>query len=157
MTTHTNPSRRPANERAAGGYINRDHTVTGTPDQLANLVANHRNAGTLVAMTAPRPVTDDRFQVIIRIREPRPTTPATPASEFIRTRTRRPRRIRPAVIATTAAGTVAGLLAAAAYLLGQLVEFIAAHAALIIGALVVIALLALAGLLRTSGRHCPGC
>lgn len=156
MTTHTPPTRRPGRPvttRAAGHYINRDHTVTGTPDQLANIVANHRNAGTLIAMTAPRPV-GDHFQLIIRLREYRHTAPPLPTTGT-HTRTR---RTRIAVIVTTVTGTVAGLISVAAYLIGQLVELIAAHAGLIFGVLVLAAILA-ALAARSSGRrrHCPGC
>jgi hypothetical protein len=155
MTTRTQPTaRRPVTQRAAG-HINRDHTVVGTVDQLANIVDNHLNAGTLVAMTAPRPV-GDRFQMTIRIREDQ-TTRVTSTSGY--TRIRRSRRTRIAVIATTVTGTVAGLVAVAAYLIGQLVELIAAHAAQILGVLALAAILATAVARRsTSGRrHCPGC
>jgi hypothetical protein len=159
MTTRTHSANgRPATARAAGHYIHRDHTVTGTTAQLANVVANHRNAGTLIALTAPRPVTGDRFQLVIRLREyqpTRPTTRVTSAGDYTRSRIRRPRRSRAAVVAAVT-GVAAGILTVAAYLLGQLVAFIAAHAAILIGALVLIGLLALGGLLR-SGRHCPGC
>jgi hypothetical protein len=146
MTTHPTTGR-PVTEGAAGHYIHRDHTVTGTATQLANIVANHRNAGTLIALTAPRPITGDRFQLVIRLREYQPTQPATrvtSAGEHARTRIRRSRRSRIAVI-TTVTGVTAGTLTVAAYLLGQLVAFIAAHAAILIGALALIALLALAG------------
>jgi hypothetical protein len=141
MTTHT---------------IVRDHTVTGTPVQLAKLVANHRNAGTLIAITAPRPVTGDRFQVVIRLREPEParrTVRVTSVGEHARILGHR--RSRTAVIV----GTAAVLIAAAAFLLGQLVELIAAHAALILGVLALAAILtAIAARRRTSERrHCPGC
>ncbi|BCJ55082.1 hypothetical protein Asp14428_65570 [Actinoplanes sp. NBRC 14428] len=161
MTTHTNRTRRPVTDRAAGGYINRDHTVTGTPAQLANIVANHRNAGTLVALTAPRPVPGDRFQVVIRLREYQTTPPTvrvTSVGEHARTRIRRSRRTRTAVVVTTITGTAAGLLAVAAYLIGQLVEFIAAHAGLILSVLALAAILAaLAARSSSRRRHCPGC
>jgi hypothetical protein len=156
MTTRTHSATgQPVTDRAAGHYLNRDHTVTGTATQLANIVANHRNAGTLVDLTAPRPITGNRFQIIIRLREcqpTRPTTRVTSVGEHARTRIRRPRRSRIAVI-TTVTGVGAGILTVTAYLLGQLVEFVVAHAAPLIGALVLIAVLALAGLLRSSGRH----
>jgi purine-cytosine permease-like protein len=162
MTTHTTRPRRPVTERAAGHYINRDHTVTGTPVQLANIVANHRDAGTLIALTAPRPVTADLFQVVIRLREPapaRPTVRVTSVADHARTRIRRPRSgTRTAVIVAAVTGTVAALVAAAAYLIGQLVELIAAHAALILGVLVLAAILAaLAARGSDRRRHCPGC
>ncbi|MDI6098190.1 hypothetical protein QLQ12_06180 [Actinoplanes sp. NEAU-A12] len=163
MTTHptTRPGR-PATRPAAGHYINRHHTVTGTATQLANIVANHRNAGTFAGMSAPRPVPGDRFQVDIRIREYqpiRPTARVTSAGAYARTRVQRPRRTRIAVIVTAVTGTIAGLAAVAAYLIGQLVELIAAHAALLLGVLAVAAILAVAATRRSSssGRHCPGC
>ncbi|MEU7908984.1 hypothetical protein [Actinoplanes sp. NPDC049118] len=159
MTTHTTTRpRRPVTERAAGHYLNRDHTVTGTPAQLADIVANHRNAGNLVAMTAPRPV-GDRLQVLIRVREYQPTQPTMRVTSVgERTRTRRPGRTRIAVMVTAITGTAAGLLAVAAYLIGQLVELIAAHAAQIGSVLALAAVLA-ALAARNSGRrrHCPGC
>jgi hypothetical protein len=79
--------------------------------------------------------------------------------EYARTYARPTRRTRIAVIATAITGTVAGLLAATAYLIGQLVEFIAAHAAQILGVLVLAVILAAATASRsnTSRRHCPGC
>ena len=88
-----------------------------------------------------------------------PTVRVTSVSEHARTRTRRPRRTRIAVIVTTITGTAVGLLAVAAYLIGQLVELIAAHAAQVIGVLVLAAILAaLAARRKSSGRrHCPGC
>jgi hypothetical protein len=150
MTTHT--TRRPATERPAGHYINRDHTVTGTPTQLANIVANHRNAGTLVALTEPRRV-GDRFQVDIRLREYQPTRPTARVI-----RIRRSRRTRIAVIVTAITATATGLVAVAAYLIGQLVEFVTAHAGLILAVLALAAILAAAVSRRSSGRrHCPGC
>ena len=161
MTTHTTQPRRPVTEPAAGHYINRDHTITGTVDQLANIVANHRNAGTLVALTAPRPVPGDRFQLIIRLREYRATQPTarvTSVGEHARTRIRRSRRTRMTVIVTTITGTVAGLIAVAAYLIGQLVELMAAHAGRILGVLALAAILAALAARRSSRRrHCPGC
>jgi heme A synthase len=158
MTTHTRTGR-PVTDRSAGHYINRNHTVTGTPTQLANILANHRNAGTLVALTAPRPI-GDQFQVVIRLREYQPAVRTASVGEYTRTRIRRPRRgTRIAVIVTAVTGTVAGLAAIGAYLLGQLVEFIAAHAGLILAVLALAAILATAAARRnTSGRrHCPGC
>ena len=170
MTTHTHPSTgRPTPPRLAAPlgipnahYVIRDHTVTGTATQLANLVANHRTAGTLVALTAPRPVTGDRFQIVIRIREcgpARPTVRVTSVGVYARTGTWRPRRpARVAVTVTAITGAVAGLVAVAAYLLGQLVELIAANTAPVLGVLVLAAILARLGTRRSTGRrHCPGC
>jgi hypothetical protein len=155
----TTTARRPVTQRAAGHYTTRDHTVTGTPAQLANILANHRTAGTLVAMTPPQPV-GDRMQMLIRIREyqPTPATRITSAGQTARTPARRPRRgTRIAVMVTATTATLGGLAAVVAYLLGQLVEFITAHAGLILGALVLAAILAIAAGRGTGRKHCPGC
>ena len=73
-------------------------------------------------MTTPRPVTADRFQMRIRITEYRPIQPAPgTATTAISARRARPSRGRIAVIATTVAGVIAGILTVAAYLIGQLV------------------------------------
>jgi hypothetical protein len=159
MTTNIRTGR-PVTDRAAGRYINRDHTVTGTATQLANIVANHRTAGTFAGMSAPRPVPGGLFQVVIRLREYQPADRVTSAGQYARTRIRRPRRrTRIAVIVTAVTGTAAGLLAVAAYLLGQLVELVAAHAGLILAVLALAAILATAAARRSSSsrRHCPGC
>jgi hypothetical protein len=160
MTTHTTTRPgRPVTPRAAGHTIVRDHTVTGTATQLANLIANHRNAGTLVALTAPRPV-GERFQLVIRLREfqtSRLTARAASVGEHARIRVPRPRRTRVAVIVAATTGTIAGLVAVAAYLLGQLVELITAHAVPILGVLALTAILAGVCSGRSGRRHCPGC
>jgi hypothetical protein len=160
MSTHTTTrTGQPVTDRAAGHYITRDRTLTGTPAQLANVVANHRTAGTLVAMTAPRPV-GDRLQVVLRLREFQPTRPTARVSsvgDYAYTRTRHPRRARIAVIATATTGVIAGLVTAAAYLIGQLVELIAAHAGLILGVLALLAILAGVTAGSSRRRHCPGC
>lgn len=159
MTTSTRTGR-PVTDRAAGHYINRAHT--GTATQLANIVANHRTAGTFISMGTPQPLPGDRFQVVIRLYEYQPTRPtvrATSVGDYARTRSRRPRRTRTAVILTAITGTAAGLIAVAAYLIGQLVELIAAHAGLVVVVLALAATLALTVARRHSSgrRHCPGC
>jgi hypothetical protein len=65
----------------------RDHTVVGTPDQLANLIANHTTAGTLAGISAPQPRQDGRLAVVLRLRDTtpelptgRPVHPPVPAS-----------------------------------------------------------------------------
>jgi len=159
MTTHTQLTPgRPVTTPAAGHYIRRDHTVIGTADQIANLINHHRDAGTLIAATTPCPLTGGRFQTTIWVRVPVPARPTTLGQQS-RIRTRRPRRrTRIAVMVTAVTGTLAGLVALAAYLLGQLVELIAAHAGLILGALALAAILAGLSTRRSSGRrHCPGC
>ena len=148
------------------GY--RTMTVVGLPEQVANVLRNHHNAGTLVAMTAPRPVspTDPRIRVNVRLVDT--TTPATrPArvaslATHITTRVhhsqRRRIRRRIAIAATVTAAAVA-VAAAVAYLIGQLVAFLTNNAAIIAGLLTIAALI-LAALRSTFGsgkRHCPGC
>ena len=111
-------------------------------------------------MTAPRPITGDRFQVVIRLREPQHTMPASPVTVIGRsTRIWPSRHTRIAIIVATVTGAAAGLVAVAAYLLGQLVELIAAHAAVVLGVLALAAILAVAAARRSSSgrRHCPGC
>jgi len=127
----------------------RDITVVGTPTQISTVLNNHAAAGTLIAVTAPRPVAhrDPRMQVVIRVRDVVPPPPA-PRPQAIR---RRPTRVGLAV--------TAGILGAAAYLIGVVVEFLATYAQLILGGLVII-VIALSLLLRSLGngrRHCPGC
>jgi hypothetical protein len=153
------------------GY--RDHTLIGTPDQVGNVLLTHAAAGTLIATTAPRPIsaTDPRVWVRLRLADTSPD----PASSVTRPAPapvvsladhitglvqpgskRRTRRI----VAVSAAATTAAaaLIAMAVYLVGQLVAFLTDHAALIAGLLAVAALIT-ALLTRTvSGkRHCPGC
>ncbi|PWR12487.1 hypothetical protein DKT69_23900 [Micromonospora sicca] len=145
------------------GY--RDHTLIGLPEQVANVIANHQSAGTLISMTAPRPIsaTDPRIRVAVRLVD---TT--TPAIRPVRVTSLRmhitdrvqPRRTRRRVaIAATIAAVFTVLVAAIAYLVGQLVTFLVEHAAIIAGLLTITALI-LAALRGTTGsgkRHCPGC
>jgi hypothetical protein len=158
MTT-TASTGRPVTDRAAGHYITHPHTVTGTAAQLANILNNHRNAGTLIAVGKPRPTTDGRFEVVIRLREFRPTRPTirvTSVGEHVRTSIRRPSRKRTKIIAVT--GTAVGLITVAVYLIGQLVELIATHLAAVLVALALAAILATAARRRSATRrHCPGC
>src|SRR6266542_1462272 len=117
------------------GYRRREHatTVVGTPTQLANGITNHRTAGTLIAAGRPFPLAYDpgRYQIRIRLREPGPARPpvrVTSTGEHTTIRAARSRRRRRVPVITTVVGVVAGLLAVAAYLIGQLVELITAHA-----------------------------
>jgi hypothetical protein len=157
MTT-TPRTGRPVTDRGAGHYITHPHTVTGTAAQLANILNNHRNAGTLIAVGKPRPMTDGRFEVVIRLREfgpTRPTIRVTLVGDHARTSIRRPRRKRTTIIAVT--GTAVGLITVAVYLIGQLVELIATHLAAVL-ALALAAILATAVRRRSATRrHCPGC
>ncbi|GAB1692784.1 hypothetical protein [Krasilnikovia sp. M28-CT-15] len=151
MTIHARPGR-PVTARAAGHRptVTRDHTVVGTAAQLVNLITRHRTAGTLIAITTPRPLPGDRFQLVIRLREP-----IRVASVGDYARTRATRRTRIAVTVTAITGVLVGLLALGAFLLGQLAELATAHAAPTLGLLGLAALLA--GLTRRSRRHCPRC
>ena len=146
MTTHPTRSRRPDTERAAGHYISRDIVVIGNPHRLDQVINNHRRKGTLVGVTDFTQLPSGNNQVTLRLREQQPA------------RVKTARRTRIAVIVAAITGTVAGLVAVAAYLIGQLVELIAAHAGLILSVLALAAILA-ALAARGSGRrrHCPGC
>jgi hypothetical protein len=141
-------------------------TVVGTPTQLANVLTNHRTAGTLIAAGRPSALAyqPGRYQIRVRLRETVPARPmvrVTSIGQYAKTRAARPRRRRRSpvpVVITAVVGVVAGLLAVAAYLIGQLVELIVAHAGLILGVLALAALLAATATRRGSGRrHCPGC
>ncbi len=129
-----------------------DHTVTGTPAQLANLLANHAAAGTLVAATAPQLTAAGACRIILRLRD---TTPSRPRTVRVTHRNRRTGRI--AALAVTAAGITAGVLAAVAYVLGQLVEFVTAHSAAITGIVLALGVLAALAARTSNRRHCPGC
>lgn len=149
---------------SAIGY--RDHTLIGSPEQVANVIRNHYSAGTLISLSAPRPVsaTDPRIRVALRLVDTTPTARPRPVRVTSlrthitdRVRPHRTRRTRRVIAITTAATTaLAGLLAAAVYLVAFLVD----HAAIIAGLLAVAALIlaALRGTTSGSGkRHCPGC
>jgi phage-related tail protein len=147
MTTHY------AAARPLTGY--QDHTIVGTPAHIANVLANHTRTGTLVAATAPRAAknpADARVTVHVRLRTPAESTTARPIRPRLPRRTRR--LLAAAVTATTA---VIGVITAVAYLIGALVEFVTAHAAQLLGALTVLAVLAALIGSRRTGRHCPGC
>ena len=147
------------------GYRRREHatTVVGTPTQLANVITNHRTAGTLIAAGRPFPLAYDpgRYQLRIRLRESVPARPmvrVTSVGQYAKTRAVGSRRRSRVPVITAVVGVVAGLLAAAAYLIGQLVGLIAAHAGLVLGVLALAALLAASATRRRTGRrHCPGC
>jgi uncharacterized membrane protein (UPF0136 family) len=138
-------------------------TVVGTPTQLANVITNHRTAGTLIAAGRPSALAYNpgRYQLRIRLREPGPARPmvrVTSVDQYAKTRAVGSRRRSRVPVITAVVGVVAGLLAVAAYLIGQLVELITAHAGLVLGVLALAALLAATATRRRSGRrHCPGC
>ncbi len=158
MTTNTTRTHQP---QTAGNCFIRNHSVTGTPAQLANIVTNHNNAGTLIGISELRPLAGGRLLMVIRLRENQKTRPnvrVTSAGEYARTyRTRRNRRTRTTVLAITS--TAVGLAAVAAFLIGQLVELIATHAAMSLGIFITLVFTAIAATRRRSGnrRHCPGC
>ena len=158
MTTHTTTGL-PLTQRAAGHHS--DHTITGTAAQLRAVISQHRDAGTLAAMTTPHRIAPGRYQMAIRLRHTRPTvrTAVGGSTRVTAHHTGRARRgTRIAVVATAITGTLAGLVATAAYLIGQLVELITAHAGQILGVLVLAAILAGLTARSSSGRrHCPGC
>ncbi len=147
----------------------RDFHIAGPLTDLQVLIAVHTAAGTLVHATAPRPAGTPGYAVArLRLRHvthtsgtPLPFPPGyRPAGQPLASTPGIPvrNRSRIAVIATTIVGAVAGLLTAAAFLLGQLVELITAHAGLILGVLALAAILTGLAARRGSGRrHCPGC
>jgi hypothetical protein len=88
----------------------------------------------------------------------RPPVRVTSVGEHATMRAARPRRRRRVPVVTAVVGVVAGLLAVAVFLIGQLVELIAAHAGLLLGVLALAAFLAASATRRRTGRrHCPGC
>jgi hypothetical protein len=145
----------PTGRHAPAAY--RHHVLTGTPQQVANVLANHHTAGTLVAATAPRPAPGRQVWVRITIRETPPAPNQIPPT-VRRIRAHRPPRRAAALVAAITAPVV-GALTAVAYLAGQLVEWATAHAATIAGVALLATLIA-AALRGTAGRgkrHCPGC
>jgi uncharacterized membrane protein (UPF0136 family) len=138
-------------------------TVVGTPTQLANVITNHRTAGTLIAAGRPfaLPYHPGHYQIRVRLRESAPARPpvrVTSIGEHTQTRAVRSRCRHRVPVITAVVGVVAGLLVVAAYLIGQLVELIATHAGLVLGVLALAALLAATATRRRTGRrHCPGC
>jgi hypothetical protein len=155
MTTTTPPGDGDRREYAT--------TVVGTPTQLANVITSHRTAGTLIAAGRPYALAyhPGRYHIRIRLRVPGPARPMVrviSVGEHTTMRATRPRRRNRVPMVTAVVGVVAGLLAVAAYLIGQLVELIAAHAGPVLGVLALAALLAATATRRRTGRrHCPGC
>jgi hypothetical protein len=156
----------------------RDYTVVGTADQLRNVVTNHATAGTLAAITTPRPIsaTDPRLRMTLRIHttSPVPTRPTTPAHRGTTRPTSTPRPTTPPTptrsrpirrpMSTwrrwlTLIGLLftAALTAALVYLIWQLVAFVTANAAAIIGFVTIAALAYIAINAGGGKRHCPGC
>jgi hypothetical protein len=141
-------------------------TLIGTPTQLANVITNHRTAGTLIAVGRPFPVPHrpGYYQIHLRLRAAttihngqRPT--ASPITIRERNRPARTRRTggRAAIAAviTTAAAFLIGVTAAVAHLVGVLVQLVADHAPAVLTIAALAALLP--GALVRRRRHCPGC
>jgi hypothetical protein len=159
-----NPPVRPSGTgRRTAPVRYRDHTVIGSPAQIRNVIANHRAAGTLIAVDPPETVSAADHTVRVRLRlcdappAPTPVMPSAAQPAGWPTHRRRLGRISAVVLAVAA--PVLGVVAAAAYLLGRLVEWVTAHPATIAGAAAAVALIT-AALLRGTGRgnrHCPGC
>jgi hypothetical protein len=150
----TDTATTPTGRYAPAAY--RHHILTGTPQQVANVLARHHHAGTLAAASAPRPAPDRQVWVRITIRETAPA-PTPPPPTARRIRIRRPGRA--AALVAAIAAPIVGILAVAAYLFGQLVEWATAHAATLAGLALLAALIAaaLGGTGRHGKRHCPGC
>jgi hypothetical protein len=132
-------------------------TVVGTADQLANLITNHRTAGTLIAVGRPLalPHRPGHYQIRMRLRitiaqRPAITAPPGPPRRI------RPRRTRRTAIGTVLACVAVGVLATIAYLLGMLAELIATHLHELLTVGVIAGLLTAAVSVRRR-KHCPGC
>jgi hypothetical protein len=163
-----NPPVRPSGTgRRTAPVRYRDHTVIGSPAQIRNVIANHRAAGTLIAVDPPETLRPGTHTVRVRLRlrdtPPAPSQAMPPAATLDAAdpagwRTQRRRRLaRISAVAVAVAAPALGVVAAAAYLIGQLVEWVTAHAATLAG-LTLLALLITAAIRRSSGkRHCPGC
>jgi hypothetical protein len=149
MNSHPAPVRYPP-----AGY--RDYTLIGPPRHVLNVIANHRAAGTLIAVHTLSPISVDDPIVRVRLRlHDTPPTPARPLTPVASLAPRRLRRITTVILATAA--PVLGVVLAVAYLIGRLVEWITAHASGPAG-LTAVAVLIAAGLRGTRRRrHCPGC
>jgi hypothetical protein len=157
------PIRPPGSGRRTASVRYRDHTVIGTPAQILNVIANHRAAGTLIAVDPPETVSADHaVRVRMRLRDTPPApTPGMPSAAHPAgwPTHRRSRLGRISAVVLAVAAPVLGVVAAAAYLIGRLVEWVTAHPATLAGAAAVAAIIT-ATLLRGTGRgnrHCPGC
>jgi hypothetical protein len=140
-------------------------TVIGRPAHVRNVLVNAERRGRLVSAAPAVRVARGAVRVDVVLLEPRtsahaePRTRVRPAESNAEPFSVNPRYIRVGV-AITAATAVLGLLA---YLVAVIVEWIAAHAALLTGGAVMV--LAVAGVavrgLRSVGvcvgLHCEGC
>jgi hypothetical protein len=152
MTTNRT---RPRVVRPVVGH--RDHTVIGTADQVADVLANHSRAGTLIAVANPRTLSDGRVAIMARLATT--TSPSTHPPTPLVSQLAQPRWLRIGGIAIAVAAPIVGVIAAVAYLIGAAVAFVIQHAATLAGLAVLVALIAavLRGRSGNGRRHCPGC
>jgi hypothetical protein len=139
-----------------------DHTVVGTPQELATILQTNLANGRLIAATAPRPMPpgDPRMQIQIRLHTttvaPYPDAYRVPADPW-------PAPVRPARTRAWVAPTVAilgglAVIATLAVLTVLVIHAILTHLAVLIGLAVVVVVLALVlGASACPGLHCPGC
>jgi hypothetical protein len=162
MTT-TPPLRHPRTGTPTGYTATYATTVVGTADQLTNVIANHRTAGTLIALGRPFPLPyrAGHYQIRMRLRTTTAQRPAALRRPAITAATHHPSRARTRPARRTAIGTVLataalGGLTTIAYLLGALTELTIPHRRefLVVG---VLAALATAAVRVRRRRHCPGC
>jgi hypothetical protein len=121
--------------------------ITSTVEGVAARVAVHRESGRLVAMTEPQLTGDGRVFVDVTLLGRHPVR-------------KRLSRRRAAITAAVVIPVLAGVVWAA-YAVAQLVEWLAAHAAVVAGCLL-LASLALVFLrpnhrATCAGLHCAGC
>jgi hypothetical protein len=117
--------------------------IDGTPDAVAARVAQHRDAGRLVAMTTPRYVA--RGRVIVDV-------------DLVPDRRQRTRR---RVVIGGGVAAVAAVVAFVGWLVYRtvtgLAEFVTDHGGAIVGVIVLLAIVLLAAASRCPGLHCRGC
>jgi hypothetical protein len=140
-----------------------DVTVTGTPEQIGQALAPLHDAGRLIGMTAPRPVstTDQRQTLRARVRTDVPgavdvTVPTSVAPARPRVGVARPPWLPVAVgagvfIAVAVAGFWIGASGIATHLIATVASVIGG-----VGALFLLAS-ALTRIGSGTGHHCPGC
>lgn len=128
-------------------------TIVGPAEHLQNVLETADRQGRLVAVTPPRPYSPGTFAVTAVMLE---TGPLVPAQRPARRRVVH-RRYKVAAVAVTA---VLAALAALGALLALVVSWLVAHLALILGAALILAVLAFVLRAKTGacmGLHCEGC
>jgi hypothetical protein len=149
-----------------------DHTVVGTPDQVAAVIRRHHQAGTFIAMAAPQPVAPADPRIRVRIHLHATTVRRVPATVHTRPApvrsTHNPtagfspqaRTHQRLGIALTIAAALIGLVFAVGYLVARLTAEALTNAAVTLAGFAAVAAITTA-LLRSVGsggkRHCPGC